>query len=92
MSAIVTVVELTVLVVPFTVKFPLIIVLSAIVVVPPAESIVRFPDDVVTVFASIDTLSIAAAPVTVSVVPLNVRLPESFSENPDRTISLSGLL
>ena len=46
------VVELTVVVVPFTVKSPVIVVLpdtvklSSMVTVPPAESIVKFPDDV----------------------------------------------
>ena len=51
--------------VPETVK------LSETVVVPPAESIVRLPDDVVTVFAFSDILSTAADPVTVR-SPVNV--------------------
>ena len=68
-----TVVAFTVVVVPFTVKLPEIATLSARVVVPPAESIVRLPDDVVSVFPSSDKLSTAAAPETVS-VPVNVSL------------------
>ena len=43
---ILTVVESTVVVVPETVKFPEIVTLSSNVIVPPAESIVRFPEDV----------------------------------------------
>ena len=61
-----TVVESTVVVVPLTVKLPEMTVLSLMVVVPPAESNVRFPDDVVTVFPFSDILSTAADPVTVS--------------------------
>ena len=60
-------------VVPFTVKFPETAKLSATVVVPPVESIVRLPDDVVRVLPFSDRLSTAAAPETVS-VPVNVSL------------------
>ena len=40
------VVESTVVVVPETVKLPDIVTLSSNVIVPPAESIVRLPEDV----------------------------------------------
>ena len=59
LSSMATVVELIVVVVPFTVRFPEMIALSAMVVVPPVESIVRLPDDVDTVLPFIVTLSAA---------------------------------
>ena len=85
------VVELTIVWVPLTVKLPEIMVSSAIVVVPPAESSVRLPEVVVTVFAFNERLSTVAAPVTASVVPSNVRFPESSSapDVPARTTLLS---
>ena len=85
LSSMATVVELIVVVVPFTVRFPEMTALSAIVVVPPLESIVRLPDDVDTVLPFIVTLSAAMSPVTVrvpttfvvskSVVPSTSRFP-----------------
>ena len=63
LSAIVTVSVLTVVVVPLTVRFPDTTKLSSIVVVPPAESIVKFPVSVSISFAPVTpirTLSISA--------------------------------
>jgi len=54
LSSKVVLVELTVVVVPLTVKFPDTVKLSSTVTVPPAESIVRLPEDV----------SISLSPVT----------------------------
>ena len=46
LSSIATVVLLMVVVVPLTVKLPETVKLSSTVVVPPAESITKFPEDV----------------------------------------------
>ena len=62
---------------PLNIPCPVTLKLSSIVVVPPAESIVKSPDEVsisLSPETPICTLSTAAPPVTFKSVPLNVKL------------------